>query len=355
MTTAIKQYALLGQFTCLAADCPDTCCRQWDMPVDRVRLERYRAEAPELLEAVDQERRVMKRDATDDCVKFEGGLCGIQGRYGSGFLGDACHFYPRFHRRLGEQVVMSAALSCPETARLALFSGAPFALTDQLAERVPVTIGDTKPASVPTEEALATIARWIDFAGNEALTPERIIAGLVHDTLEPAMADASDPQAIYYAFTLLLATAPESHRKRLAGICRVMEQALGCRMNWATRELEAIVLPKIALRWTEQTALAPLLRRWIQAQIALTSFPFAGGKLSVFEHGAVLALRFATVKLALLSHGEAALVPETAVRIVQTIARFHDHLGDADLSLQIYRDAKWMTPGRLRGLVGDVA
>ena len=76
------------------------------MQMDAVTLERYREKAPELLAAVESEpdgSHIMRKDpATGFCVKLEGGLCGIHKTHGETFLGDACYFYPRVTRALGD-------------------------------------------------------------------------------------------------------------------------------------------------------------------------------------------------------------------------------------------------------------
>src|SRR5579885_2432723 len=102
MNHPLHQASFLSAFRCLGAECPDTCCQGWNMQLDAAMRARYASEAPELLEAVADDGAggfIMKRDPqTDFCVKFENGLCGIQQKYGTAFLGDACHFYPRSTR-----------------------------------------------------------------------------------------------------------------------------------------------------------------------------------------------------------------------------------------------------------------
>src|SRR5687768_14752127 len=136
--------AFVARFSCLGDKCEDTCCKSWNMQVDDAMVERYRQQAPELLDAVTTGHdggHIMRRDEkTDYCVKFDNGLCSIHRDYGSDFLGDACHFYPRVTRRLGDKAVMTAALSCPEVARLSLFTDDAFLLGEGLAARLPATL-----------------------------------------------------------------------------------------------------------------------------------------------------------------------------------------------------------------------
>lgn len=98
--------AFVARFSCLGDKCEDTCCKSWSMQLDDVTFRKYESEAPELLDAVAQGHdggHIMRRDKqTDFCVKFTDGLCGIHKDYGSDFLGDACHFFPRVTRQVGD-------------------------------------------------------------------------------------------------------------------------------------------------------------------------------------------------------------------------------------------------------------
>ena len=102
MASPLEQHVVVGKFTCLGAECPDTCCAGWNMPVDSVQLARYREKAPELLDTVDLAQGIMKKDApVGRCGQLCEGLCAIQNNYGSDFLGDSCHFYPRIVHSIG--------------------------------------------------------------------------------------------------------------------------------------------------------------------------------------------------------------------------------------------------------------
>jgi len=52
-------------------------------------------------------------------------------------LGDACHFFPRATRSIGERTIMSASMSCPEIARLmTLLSNTPLEYVDGTIDRL---------------------------------------------------------------------------------------------------------------------------------------------------------------------------------------------------------------------------
>ncbi len=149
MTHDLLRSRLLSQFTCLGDKCEDTCCQGWSMQMNEAALTRYREQAPELLAAVETEADgspIMRKDPESGfCVKLEGGLCGIYKAHGNEFLGDACYFYPRVTRSLGNQVIMTAAMSCPEIVRLALADEEPCALEEASADRLPQSLKNYLP------------------------------------------------------------------------------------------------------------------------------------------------------------------------------------------------------------------
>jgi hypothetical protein len=94
-----------------------------------------------------------------------------------------------------------------------------------------------------------------------------------------------------------------------------------------------------------------MLRRYLQAQLAQALFPFSGFGESLTGRITVIGVRYATLKLALATLGEAPAMDEV-VAVVQTLSRFMDHLGDPTLSLQIYQETGWVREPRLRALIG---
>ena len=155
--TPIKRANVLNQFTCLGDKCEDTCCQGWSMQVDQATHDRYQTQAPELLDSIEQAEEspwIMRKNPDNFCVKFEDGLCGIHKNYGDRFLGDACNFYPRVTRLLGTQIIMTASLSCPEIARLALFDNEPAVMTPAQEERLPSTTKNYLPDGMNEDDAM---------------------------------------------------------------------------------------------------------------------------------------------------------------------------------------------------------
>jgi lysine-N-methylase len=361
------------------------------MQVDVPTQARYRAEAPALLESVtgEGEAAIMRRDAkTDFCVKFEGGLCGIQREYGEQLLGDACYSYPRAARALGGEVSMTATLSCPEIARLSLLEDGAMEDGMVITERLPQSLHDYLPEGMTAPQAHAIHRTFISAALRGDVSPERsfmhIFAAaeslgritpaawpdavpfyLAHAdaTLPQPQPRATDPSYLLQALCGLVAAAKYVHHTRLMQTIGDIERALHITIRWDTLAIatlpdSAYAAEALHARWKSewQAEFAPILRRWLAMQLSLALFPFSGFGGTLAERAAIIGIRMATVKLALMSIcGAAHGVPSQTdiVRVIQSLSRFLDHLAGADFSLKIYGETGWLKGARLRGLLGD--
>ena len=358
------------------------------MPVDSAQRAHSALKAPELLEATDADQTIMKRDATTDfCVKFDGGLCGIQTTYGPKFIGDACHFYPRILRDVAGDVRMGAYLSCPEITRLVLTEAEPFAVSSTTLARMPVRLKQLDTAEINAANAAQMMEALLAHCGDASRSPEAWLLWLM-ETAEkldaspkndwpamlaacvqtpvaqhPAEQKASDPYALLYSLAILIARGPATKRPRLEAAIAMIEQKLDCNIDWANRSMKngpnaAAAYPTLKARWQNraEAAMAPALRRWLQAQLTTVNFPFGGYVgMGASNLTTILAVRFATLRLALMSHvGDDGTPPDmdTTIRIIHSLSRLMDHLADAELSLALYRDAGWLgNANRLRGLL----
>lgn len=389
----IKRTAIIKEFQCLGDQCEDTCCKGWGMQFDQAHLELYQQEAPELLEAVNQEEMIMKRDATTDyCIKYDQGLCSLHKKYGEKFLGDACFFYPRVTKKLGSDITaMTATLSCPEIARLALYNlDSPFAEDSHTINRIPESthnyMEDSNGNSL-TEEQITTIYQtFIDFAATEEIASHTVMMSIIsvarsleyqdqkvwHEAVgfllktakarflkpEPHIAD---PYKLLHAFCALIGVAKKNTVEGLMKVTNQMLEAFDSRMDWEKLTIENkasdfSAYDKLRDNWQKKAAkeLEPILKRYIQSQLSISSFPFAGFGANLSEKSMIMAIRFATVRLALMAHVADDGTPpdqETVVRVIQTICRFLDHLGDPTLSVSIYHDAGWTKEQRLHALL----
>ena len=387
----LTQTAFLKDFQCLGDKCEDTCCKGWGMQLTQETVDKYKAEAPELLDAVTtgEAEHIMKRDPeTDYCIKFDKGWCGVHATRGTEFLGDACHFFPRVSRQLGDRNLMTASLSCPEVVRLALLKEGGFAANEIETDRLPFSLRDYLPEGMDAEQAYATHRAFVDAVGEEGVSPERAIGRLrtlaeslarvdeatwsqavpfywktADGLARPAEQNPADMFNLLNALQGLIGASKQTKRPRLDETISTMEKALKVKLNWETLGIElspdsAHALLHMQSEWEKHAAqFAPVLKRWIQAQLSVNLFPFAGLGEDLQSRVTILGVRFATVKLALASacavKREAIDEAET-VRIIQSLARFLDHLADAALSLQIYTETGWVKEPRLRALMGDL-
>ena len=152
MSLNYKTPGYFKEFQCLGGECPDTCCQQWDIKLDR---EHYNLLSELMKTKVDHKNlfekyiKINEQPVTGDhdfayiamnengqCPMLEeSGLCSLHGQYGVEPLGNICAFYPRVISRCEQDIEMSGAMSCPEVARLCLNESSPvtssrFKLTD---------------------------------------------------------------------------------------------------------------------------------------------------------------------------------------------------------------------------------
>lgn len=368
------------------------------MQLDAGTLAKYESRAPELLDAVSLQKvpegsvlpaAIMRRDEkTDVCVKFSDGWCGIHAARGTEFLGDACHFYPRVVRKVGEEMhqSMTMTLSCPEAARLMLLEDAPLVWEKWNPDRIPSNQRQYTPPGMSAGDALSVHAAFVGMvepsasAATALLTLSAAVYSLASFTNEqwaeaapmairfaPARIPEAervenDPLNLLLAFTGLLSAANKAHHPRLRPMADGMARLIDAQLGWeplgiaasanTSRRLSA--LPD-GLRGMGDWV-PVFFRRWLAAQLSVAFFPFAGFGDTLPERVSILGVRMATLALALLARGElqGSLSPEDAVTEAQGLSRFFDHLAEPEFSTKIYAETGWLRPARLRGLLESV-
>ena len=118
--------AFYNDFSCIAAACPDSCCKEWDVDVDAASAARYRALPGPL---GDRLRQVLRDTEGSTVMTIENGrcpmwqqdgLCRIQRELGHDALCQVCQQFPRLRHDYGSFAELGLELSCPEAARLIL-------------------------------------------------------------------------------------------------------------------------------------------------------------------------------------------------------------------------------------------
>jgi len=132
----VRQPESFDRFRCIGADCEDTCCVGWGIPVDRETYDKYQNyphrigdKALSSLVEINTARsstgdfaKIRLEEAR--CPALHQDLCSIQQTLGESYLPDLCSKYPRVLNAIGSAVERSLHLSCPEAARLVLDPGA---------------------------------------------------------------------------------------------------------------------------------------------------------------------------------------------------------------------------------------
>lgn len=132
--------AYYRNFHCIAGQCPDSCCKEWEVEIDDQAAAVYRRLDSPL---GDRLRSVMRDDPQWGTVMVlenhrcpmwrEDGLCRIQAELGHDALCKTCRDFPRLCHDYGDFQELGLELSCPEAARLILSApDAPW-----VAEKVP--------------------------------------------------------------------------------------------------------------------------------------------------------------------------------------------------------------------------
>ena len=380
---------VVSQFVCVTDRCPDTCCKHWSMQLDSETLVRYKIQAPELLDSVESQEDgsfIMRKDAQNGyCVRYDGGMCGIHKKYGEDFLGDACYFYPRVTRALGDKVIMGATMSCPEIARMALYNDNPFEWDSAVVSRVPQEMKNILPDGMTVEDVLAVHAAFMAAADDQQAQVTQVFARIASVSRsiqriapkdwvrvvpmylrladsglpapEPHPADAFN---IVHALCGLVVASKKPVSTRLQETINDMQAALHVTLDWQNvlihlSQDSADAYQQLLAHWEQaKDAYEPLLKRWLAMQLSTACFPFAGLGATLVERITIIGVRLATIKLALMclygTYGRS-IPQDVVVRAVQSLSRFLEHLGDPAFSLQIYAETGWDKESRMRGLL----
>jgi len=132
MDSAIVTPKYVSDFSCIGPDCEDSCCVGWNIHVDKKSYKKTMAH-PELkvlaksalkkVKRSDSQWAIIETDATGACLFLDSNkLCKIHSIAGEEMLSTTCRTYPRVTAIREHDKFDSLSLSCPEAARLILFS-----------------------------------------------------------------------------------------------------------------------------------------------------------------------------------------------------------------------------------------
>lgn len=219
----IRKPSFYDSFRCLAGTCPDSCCHEWTVVVDKQSAARYRALPGELGDrlraamTVEDGETVMILTPDSRCPMWRSdGLCRIQVQLGADGLCHTCAQFPRLRHDYGDFVELGLEMSCPEAARLIL-------------SRDSATITHTQPGGDLPDydpEVMAILLRsrqqalaLLDDA--RFTVPEALAILLLYGCSMQDQLDGGEPAAWEPARDLALARSlPLSPTGDLLGFCR---------------------------------------------------------------------------------------------------------------------------------------
>lgn len=184
---------------------------------------------------------------------------------------------------------------------------------------------------------------------------------LADSGLPKAEQNINDPFNLLHSLCGLLVATKKNIPERLQKTIAEMEQALCVKLDWEnikiiTSEKSADAYNTIYHRWKNEAAVSfdPLLKRWLAAQLSSSHYPFSGMGETLSERITIIGVRFAILKLALISAysiNDGNHQQDDVVRIVQSLSRFLEHLASPKFSLEIYAETGWVKENRLLGLI----
>ena len=134
----IRKPRYFDAFSCIAAGCPDSCCKEWDVQVDALSAAYYRS-LPGALG--DDLRRLLKDEDGETVMTIvdgrcpmwrQDGLCRIQAQLGEEALCKTCREFPRLTHDYGDFIERGLELSCPEAARMILSAPAAESIVEEI-------------------------------------------------------------------------------------------------------------------------------------------------------------------------------------------------------------------------------
>ncbi len=196
----IRYPAYYDSFHCVAQECPDSCCKEWDILVDESTAARYCSMEGALGADL---RRCLRRDgdggwffdvAGGRCPMWrQDGLCRIQAERGQDALCKTCREFPRLTHDYGNFMELGLELSCPEVARI-LFTEPPKPwIQREIADGSAPEYGQWEmDVLLRTREIMLTI-----LADTRYSVPEALALGLLYGCRAQRELDGGEPAAYH--------------------------------------------------------------------------------------------------------------------------------------------------------------
>ena len=176
-------------FTCIAAECENTCCAHWSINLDRNTYKKFKQHSDIKIRQIAQKEtksarkdsgnyRQIKLTSHGNCPLLEDDkLCYLQKNYGEELLPTVCKVFPRENRLMEGELYLSLSLSCPEAARKILLDPSamvvtPSRITDET--ELPNTIAKLAIKDVDLLQRFKQLASACVLAENSATVEGRL-------------------------------------------------------------------------------------------------------------------------------------------------------------------------------------
>ena len=159
----ITKPSYFDTFRCIASNCPDSCCKEWDVQVDNEKAVFYRSLPGELgdrLRSVltDEDGETVMTIIDRRCPMWrDDGLCEIQAQLGHEALCKTCREFPRLTHDYGDFMEYGLELSCPEAARIILTTPAEMITEEVPGGEIPECDGEAMEILLRTRETARRI------------------------------------------------------------------------------------------------------------------------------------------------------------------------------------------------------
>ncbi len=133
----IKVPDYFDAFSCIGSACTDNCCIGWNVDIDRVTYQKYKAIQTLPLKSIIQKKVKENPYSYDPSVDYayvklkkgkkcafldEDKLCLIQKTCGESYLSNVCTTFPRLYNEIDGQLEGALGAACPEALRLFLLN-----------------------------------------------------------------------------------------------------------------------------------------------------------------------------------------------------------------------------------------
>ena len=197
----IRKPSYFDTFSCIASNCPDSCCKEWDVQVDEISAEYYRS-LPGALG--DDLRRLLKEEDGETVMTIvdgrcpmwrQDGLCRIQAELGEAALCKTCREFPRLTHDYGNFIERGLELSCPEAARIILSFPAAAPIIEELPGGEAEYDTDAMEVLLRTRERVLEILADTGRPVNEALALALLYGYQAQAELDGAEEQSFDPNS----------------------------------------------------------------------------------------------------------------------------------------------------------------